>query len=161
MQAFLSATAAFPPIIISYPIVSYYISPGPPHANSKKQQTTCHSGYSRPRADLTARRQADDTLVNCDSFFARLFASLCDTAPCPPVSSFIWITFQLTKQTCHLSAKREALTSSALHFQRKQQHCRQKPFLRCWHSFWALFTRQVGEYVFMQAHTHTHTHKLT
>ena len=57
---------------LSSPILS---APLPTLARSPKQQTTWHRGYSRPRVDLTARRQADDTLVNCHLLFARLFAS--------------------------------------------------------------------------------------
>ena len=54
-QTCLSAAAAFPPFILSYPIVSYHICPLPTLAHSPKQQTTWHRGYSRPRLDLTAR----------------------------------------------------------------------------------------------------------
>ncbi len=100
-------------------------------------------------------------------------ATFCGTALGLPVSSFIWITCKLTKQTSHRSARPEALISSAAqHSQRKQQHCRRrKPFSRscccCCSSFRALFTRPVGEYALMHAHghaqtcTHTHLHSLT
>ena len=155
---------------LSSPILSAPSLPSPTLQSSKR---SWHRGYARPRVDLTARRQADDTRVNCHLLFARLLATFCGTALGLPVSSFIWITCKLTKQTSHRSARPEALISSAAqHSQRKQQHCRRrKPFSRscccCCSSFRALFTRPVGEYALMHAHghaqtcTHTHLHSLT
>ena len=83
-RCFATLYPVLPYRLLSYPPPSL---PSPTLQSSKQPGTaaTVDLALTSPRA----RRQADDTLVSGDLLFARLLASLCGTALCPPVSSFI------------------------------------------------------------------------